>query len=257
MIKAIFFDIDGTLVSFKTHKVPESALRAINNIRKKGIKVFIATGRHIMSIPDFGELQFDGFITINGGLCLKADKTPVYKHPIAKSNVEAMIELQKTNPFSCLVMDDSGLYINFTNQDVEVAQELKLFPGLKIRPFSESLKVDIYQMVSFISVEKEQNIMSLVPECDSLRWHPLFTDIVPKGSNKANGIDKIISYLGIELDETMAFGDGGNDIAMLKHAGIGVVMGNADDKVKEIADYVTDSVDEDGILKALQHFNLI
>ncbi|MHB9140265.1 MAG: Cof-type HAD-IIB family hydrolase [Paludibacter sp.] len=257
MIKAIFFDIDGTLVSFKTHQVPESAQESIRELHKKGIKVFIATGRHIQSIPDFGNLKFDGYITINGGLCLLENKIPIYKHPVSRSNVQAMIELQKTKPFPCLVMDNNGLYINFLNEDVGVAQELKLFPNLKIRPFTESLDTDIYQMVSFIPVEEEKNVLPFVPECDSLRWHPLFTDIVPKGSNKAIGIDKIIGHLGISLKETMAFGDGGNDIAMLEHAGTGVVMGNAADSVKAAADYVTDSVDEDGIYNALKHFGIL
>lgn len=67
----------------------------------------------------------------------------------------------------------------------------------------------------------------------------------------------MLEYFKIPLKECMAFGDGGNDIAMLQHAGIGVAMGNADDDVKQYADYVTDSVDEDGIFKALKFHNII
>jgi len=67
----------------------------------------------------------------------------------------------------------------------------------------------------------------------------------------------MLDYFGISLEESMAFGDGGNDVLMLKHVGIGVVMGNAEDEVKLAADYVTDSVDEDGIEKALRHFGVI
>ena len=99
--------------------------------------------------------------------------------------------------------------------------------------------------------------MSVLPHCESTRWNPLFTDVVPQGSSKAVGIDKIIEHYGISLDETMAFGDGGNDMAMLRHAGIGVAMGNAGDEVKAVADYVTDSVDKDGIWNALRHFDVI
>lgn len=73
-----------------------------------------------------------------------------------------------------------------------------------------------------------------------------------KGNTKQNGINQIISHFGIRLEETMAFGDGGNDISMLRHAGIGVAMGNANDEVKASADYVTTSVDEDGIANALR-----
>ena len=75
--------------------------------------------------------------------------------------------------------------------------------------------------------------MSVLPHCEATRWNPLFADVVPRGSSKAVGIDKIIEHYGISLHETMAFGDGGNDMAMLRHAGIGVAMGNAGDEVKE------------------------
>jgi len=67
----------------------------------------------------------------------------------------------------------------------------------------------------------------------------------------------MLEYFRIPLNECVAFGDGGNDVAMLEHAGIGVAMGNAEDDVKQYADYVTDSVDEDGIFKALEHLNII
>ena len=70
-------------------------------------------------------------------------------------------------------------------------------------------------------------------------------DVTAKGNTKQQGIDQFIKRFGFKLEETMAFGDGGNDIGMLRHAGIGVAMGNANDEVKSHADYVTASVDED------------
>ena len=82
-------------------------------------------------------------------------------------------------------------------------------------------------------------------------------DIVAEGVSKSAGIDTIIDYYGIDLSETMAFGDGGNDIPMLDHAALSIVMGNANDKVKEHADYVTDDVDKDGVWHALHHYGLL
>ena len=99
--------------------------------------------------------------------------------------------------------------------------------------------------------------MGIMSGCEATRWYPSFTDVVPAGSSKRIGIDKVIEYFGISLNETMAFGDGGNDIAMLKHAGIGIALGNADDEVKNSADYVTTSVDDDGVVNALKHFGLM
>ena len=99
--------------------------------------------------------------------------------------------------------------------------------------------------------------MQELPHCEVTRWHPLFADIIPRGSSKQVGIDKIAEYFGIGIDECIAFGDGGNDISMLRHAGIGVAMGNATDEVKQNADYVTTPIDDGGILYALKHFNIL
>ena len=100
-------------------------------------------------------------------------------------------------------------------------------------------------------------IVPFLPNCEMGRWHPAFVDDTAKGNTKQHGIDEIIRHFGIRLEETMAFGDGGNDISMLRHAGIGVAMGNAKDDVKVIADYVTASVDDNGIADALKHFGIL
>lgn len=71
-IKAVFFDIDGTLVSFKTHRIPQSTLDAVAALRSRGIKVYIATGRPVPFIDNLGELEYDGMITVTGAHCLRA-----------------------------------------------------------------------------------------------------------------------------------------------------------------------------------------
>ena len=84
-----------------------------------------------------------------------------------------------------------------------------------------------------------------------------WTDIMNKGVTKGTALRTIENRIGVRYEETMAFGDGGNDISMLRHAGIGVAMGNAKEDVKASANYVTTSVDEDGIANALKHFGVI
>ena len=90
-----------------------------------------------------------------------------------------------------------------------------------------------------------------------MRWHPLFADIIARGNSKSHGIDQMLAYYGIDLKDTMAFGDGGNDIPMLKHVGMGIAMGNAAPHIQAAADYITTSVDEEGIMKALKHFHIL
>lgn len=112
-------------------------------------------------------------------------------------------------------------------------------------------------MTAFFKDYQEEEIMSRLHHCSVMRWYPTFADIISKEVDKGVGIDQFCDYYGFSLEETMAFGDGGNDIEMLRHAGIGVAMGNAREEVQQAADYVTDSVDNDGVFKALQHFELI
>lgn len=258
MIKAIFFDIDGTLVSFKTHEVPQSTIEALAALRQKGIKMFIATGRKFQSINNLGTLEFDGYITLNGGFCLAGTDEVIYKHSIPHSDIEALLEYQQTaESFPCAFVCEDGIYMNYKNESVEKLFRMLNFPEPPIRPLQEVSGKTVFQLIAFFGEGQEKRIMSVLPHCESTRWNPLFTDVVPAGSSKAVGINKILEHYGLALDETIAFGDGGNDVAMLSHAHIGVAMGNAGDEVKAIADYVTDSVDADGIFNALKHFNLI
>lgn len=258
MIKAVFFDIDGTLVSFKTHTVPQSTVHALDLLRQKGIKVFIATGRHRISINNLGNLKFDGYVTLNGGYVIAGNDTVIYKHSIPDKDIEALIRYQeKEEKFPCAFVQENQIFMNYTDNAVKDVFRLLNFPGPPIRPIAEIYGKTVYQLIAFFTAEQEKRIMSILTHCESTRWNPLFTDVVPAGSSKSVGIEKMLEYYHIKQGEYMAFGDGGNDIAMLRHAGIGVAMGNASDEVMKSADYVTTSVDENGIYNALKHFNII
>ncbi len=258
MVKAVFFDIDGTLVSFKTHAMPASTERALDMLREKGVKLFISTGRQFRSINNLGSRHFDGYITLNGDCCLVGEGKVIYKHPIPQEDIESLIRYQEeVEEFPCALVEEDGLYQNYINDSVKELYGMLNFPYPPLRPLRGNKGKEVYQLIAFFTPGQESRIMAVLPGCEATRWNNLFADVVPKGSNKAIGIDKIIAYYGISLDETMAFGDGGNDVAMLRHAGIGVAMGNAGAEVKEAADYVTTSVDEDGIMNALRHFNVI
>lgn len=260
MIKAVFFDIDGTLVSFNTHKVPQSTIHALNLLKEKGIKVFIATGRHLKSINNLGTLSFDGYITINGGYCIAGKDKVIYKHPILPEDIESLIRFQEEstgNLFPCMLVQEDEIYMSYKNERVEEVLTLLNFPEPPTKPLREIPKKDVFQIIAFFDEQQEKRIMDVLPGCESTRWTPLFTDVVPKGSSKRIGIDKVIEYFGFSLEETMAFGDGGNDIQMLSHVGLSVAMGNAGDDVKQVAKYVTDSVDDDGIYNALKKLNIV
>ena len=256
MIKAIFFDIDGTLVSFATHAVPASTREGLERLRRCGVKLFVATGRHRLSIDNLGGLVFDGYITLNGQYCFKADGEVIRRHTIVADDMRHTLEQLHDDPFACLFMEDDRLYINYIDQPVRDAQRLINFPDPPLVDPVESLSHDVFQLMAFVGPEREKSLMKALPHCESTRWNPYFIDVVPRSGSKHVGIDAVCQAYGIDLSETMAFGDGQNDCEMLRHVAVGVAMGNASEQVQQAADWVTSSVDEDGVARALQHFDL-
>jgi hydroxymethylpyrimidine pyrophosphatase-like HAD family hydrolase len=109
----------------------------------------------------------------------------------------------------------------------------------------------VYQIIAIMPGEMDTTVGELLPHCRLPRWHPYFTDIVAHDNSKARGMEAICRHFGIRQEETLAFGDGANDIEMLEWAGIGVAMGNAADGVKQHADRVTSDVDHEGIEMAV------
>ena len=111
--------------------------------------------------------------------------------------------------------------------------------------------------VVYLGAEEMHLVEDLQEDLAITRWNPYAVDMIAKGGGKDESIRRYLQEWGLTREECIAFGDGENDIGMLKYAGIGVAMGNAEDCVKEVADYVTDGVDEDGILNALKHFGIL
>jgi len=261
MIKAIFFDIDGTLVSFDTHRVPDSALESIEALRRRGIKIFLATGRLITQTAVVSRIPFDGYVTLNGCCCLAADaRTVICRSLIPQSDLEAIVEYLEENgqPFPCSFMDARENTINLVNDRVEQVWRMVDMPVPRIEDPRTTIRREIYQANIYVDAADEAPIIErCFPNCEASRWHPMFADVNRRGVSKQSGIDSILEYYGIPLEETMAFGDGGNDVSMLAHVPYGIAMGNAVDSAKEAAAYVTDSVDDDGIRNALKHFELL
>lgn len=260
MIKAIFFDIDGTLVSFKTHTIPENTRQTLKQLRQKGIKLFIATGRpRMLMLNAIGEIEFDGYITLNGVHCFTSTHQDIFKECIPREDIERLVTYHYAHPqIPFVFVSGDRWFITSTNPAVEEIARLIEIDVPPIEPIEHALQEDILQIMGYVDKTYEPELFSrILSGCEPMRWHPLFTDIITRGNNKSKGIDKVLAYYGIDLQDTMAFGDGGNDIPMLQHVNIGVAMGNASPQVQAAANYVTASVDDDGITKALQYFGII
>ena len=260
MIKIAFFDIDGTLFSFKTHGMPQSTIDALHALQRAGVKVFVASGRERALIDRSVFSWFDGFLTANGSECFTADGTEIYKKGIPNDDLQRIVAFQETNSTPFIYFYEDECFITGENDRVKQVAEMLNIKEMPIKPASEALKHDIVQAIGYFTEKEAEEwgiFTKIAPSCKPLRWFPLFADIVAKDNDKASGMDHILNYYGLNIDEAIAFGDGGNDIDMLRHAGIGVAMGNARPEVKATADYVTTSVDDDGIANALRHFSLI
>ena len=257
MIKALFFDIDGTLVSFQTHLIPDSTVQAIRQAKEQGIHVFISTGRPFSLINNLQEIRelIDGYITVNGAYCFVGDRV-ISCSPIPEEDVRILIQKADEMNFACMVVGEKDLIMYNSNEKVDyIFRQLLNVQGMKESRSLDTLwAYPILQLTPVISEEEERQIMPLLPHCTSSRWYPDFADITAQGADKSKGLRAVMDFLGLKKEETMAFGDGGNDISIVREAGIGVAMGNANESLKAVADYVTASVDEEGIRKALEHF---
>ena len=259
-IKALFFDIDGTLVSFQTHEIPASTIEAIEKAKANGIKVYISTGRPRAIITNLGAIEhlIDGYISTNGAYCFVEDKE-VCCHAIPSEDVQKVIEQADKQHFACVVVGTHRLCIYQENEKFD-----RIFlKMLKVKGFEKAVSLDevleepILQLSPFIDPEQEEELMSMLTGCLSGRWHPEFTDITSLAADKGQGLQAMVKHLGLDIEETMAFGDGGNDVSIIQQAGVGVAMANAVPELKEVADYITTSVDDDGIKKALEYYGVI
>ena len=260
MIKALFFDIDGTLVSFNTHKIAQSTIDGLNIAKERGIKIFISTGRPLSFINNLEDIEhlIDGYITTNGSYNFMG-KSVISMHSIPKEEVLTLVAyLNKHEYPAILVGTDNTAVINHKPIVDRIVIDTLNITNIDYSITAETvLQQDILQITPFIAQEQQDIIMPQIPHCASERWHPEFIDTVNKQASKGKALSDIVAYNDLLISETMAFGDGGNDISMLLKAGVGVAMGNANDNVKTMANYVTSSADDDGIYKALKHFEVI
>ena len=254
MPKAVFLDIDGTLLSFKTRSVPESAINAMTRAKEKGVKLFIATGRHkneLGSNSNIHTIPFDGYVTQNGAYCYTNEKI-IYSCPLKKHTVNMFFEYLQKDPFTCFFCAENDMFIN--RKDANLEQLLEKF-GLPVPPISDPVRAvvsDVFMLVPFLE-EKKESILYSLPDAKVTKWFDGCYDIVNINVNKWLGILKMIEHFGISKEETATIGDGENDIEMLSNSKFSVAMGNAKDHVKKHAKYVTTHIDEDGIANAFKH----
>ena len=258
MIKAVFFDVDGTLISHKTSSIPVSALTALNMLKEKGVLIFLATGRHKLELEDLPvkNIDFDGYVTLNGQYCFNSDGV-IHMMPIPKSNLVNVVNEMKVNPFPCEFVEADRIYMNYVDEIVEKAQDAINTPIPELGLLEEGVNHDVLLVLPFGMEHKQDKLRELLPDCKMTRWHEHAFDIINARGGKEKGIEKVLEYYGIDKEDVMAFGDGDNDVSMFNYVGLSVCLANSSKLALEAADYVSSDIDDDGIYNALKHFKII
>ncbi len=258
-VQAVFFDIDGTLLGLKSKVIPDSTIEALALLKAKGIKIIVSTGRSYEHTRFLAPYGFDGFITFNGSYCVDSEGQSFFRHTIDVDDIRILHEhLNTVENFPVGVMTTEGSFISDITDDVTATFKLLKLAVPHAKPFAQALETEVLQLNLFVDEDKESHLINhVLKNCESSRWCPEFIDVNARGISKQIGMEQFFVRYGLAAEQTVAFGDGGNDIQMLRAAGLGIAMANAGDQVKAAADHVTDTTEEDGIWNALKYYQVI
>ena len=260
--KALFFDIDGTILSEKTHQVPERAIKAIQAAREAGHLTFINTGRTRACVPsNIQNVGFDGILcgcgteivyhgeslmheSLNKEFCVQIAKA------VKKADVGAILEGEV---FYFAVPDRPAFSSMKNGGALNEDGELELFFDWE----PEDTYFDKFVIMAD-EESREEIVLDLVRDkMDIIVRGGNFYEIVPKGFTKAKAIQIIQEMFHINLEDTYVFGDSSNDLSMFEYSPNAIAMGEHDPILDPYASYVTDTVENDGIEKALKALKLI
>ena len=258
--KVCFFDIDGTIWD-RDNRIPESAVEAIRALRANGHLAFICSGRARGYIihPELLSIGFDGIVSGCGTMVEYQGETLFY-YRIDNELLAWAITTVRSFGFRPILEGRYHIYMD----DEEFGRD----------PYGFKLKRDLGDRILSIKDEwgrweaskfscatnhsdQESAFAALSKDFDFMIHTSTVAEIVPKGFHKGTGVLKVCEILGIPVEDTFGFGDSNNDLGMLQTVNTGIVMGNGQDEVKRVADYVTTEMFEDGIWNACKYYNLI
>jgi len=277
-VKAVFFDIDGTLVNDRK-SVLKSTKEAIKIVKDQGVLVGVATGRGPFFVKDLmDDLNLDFAVTYNGQYIFNKERV-LFASPIDKRSLRQVIAYAKENrkeiamgtrqdvigsrimsfglsPLSQLVSRFVPKFLTRTVSHSFNRMVSKALPQ-KEADLLDLINQPIYQVLMLMTPEESNQAASEFEYLKFTRSNPFAADIINQGNSKLEGIRRVGKEYGFDLNQVMAFGDSDNDLEMLAGVGMSVAMGNGSSSVKEVAKHITTSNQEDGIHKALEHFGVL
>lgn len=255
-----FFDVDGTLLDNRSHRISPAVIEALHTLQQRGKKIVISSGRDvhtIMSMPQLAAIQWDGYICRNGSVVADQDQNELFRYFFDLETMHRLEEVSQklgspiqymghTDWLNLPPTEDFRAACAFFHRDPN---------AIEIRPILPDEQATM--ALAFDKAQSDYTEYRQIPDLTVLPTPFHYADLVAKGIDKSTGITLLCQHLNLDPQDTMAFGDGINDLEMLQAAGIGVAMGQGRDEIKAIADYVSDSVEKDGIVSALKAFGQI
>jgi len=252
----VFFDIDGTILNHEK-VIPNTTKEAIMELQKKDIHVAIATGRAPFMFEEIREeLNIKSFVSLNGQYAEFEGET-VHTHALHPEELHLFTEKAIELNIPLVYLNNETMRASTVTHPhiMEAMNSIKMNIPEAQSDFYHNR--DIYQVLLFCEEQNEANLTNGFSQFNFIRWHDFSTDVLPIGGSKANGILQMVKHLGIDIKDVFAFGDGLNDLEMIETVGTGIAMGNAVESLKKLANHVTTSVEEDGILNGLKWAGLL
>ncbi len=265
MIKAVFIDIDETLTN-SNREVTEETKEAISNCIKKNIKIILTSGRSRNEAISYGRKIGTSpyIISSNGASCYDIEKNKeIYNESIDKKTILKLLKYADENVYTIKLNYKHKLVLNIAAYPDEKVNELLISELVEIIENEEIVQCvmsnkDLRKMQDFKKyLEKNFKDVKIINESKRLKNSNLepsknyYCDITSKNVSKGSAVKKMCNYLGIKAEEIIAIGDGENDISMFEITPNSVAMGNAVVIAKKIANYETDTNDENGVAKVL------
>lgn len=267
MYKLVAIDMDGTLLK-EDKTISERTKKAIQSAREKGVTVVLATGRPIEGVSRYLEelnmyTEHDYVLSYNGALIQKTkSKEAVAKVALKGEDLHYLRKLSDELGVNIHAFSEKrGLITPKNSKYTEVEAEIN---NIEIHEMNIDNIPNDEVMIKIMMIDEPEILgeaMEKLPKevyekYTVVRSAPFFLEFLNKSVNKGVGVELLAKHLGVKQEEVITFGDAGNDLHMIEYAGLGVAMGNAFDEVKEAANYITDTNENDGVAKAIEKFIL-
>jgi len=264
----ICLDMDGTLLT-TDKRISEKNKEYLRKIKEKGVVIAVCTGRLLISAKFFANLIGEkvDVIASNGAMVIDKDENEIYESHLGYENGVYALEIMKNN----------NIYPHFYSRDT-IYTEKMAYSSIFYQKYNEStgnskfnvkfnmvknwneiLKINENEIMKTVGMSEDIELIRKIrsqlsenPNIEVVYSHEKNFEVMKRGVSKGNSIGILASHYGISRDEIVAFGDSNNDLSMLKYAGLGVAMGNGTQEIKNHADFITLSNDENGVAHGIE-----